>query len=568
VAVRITCPLCNYTYSIADDVRGKTIACRQCHNAILIPGPVPVRPEREGFTDRGRAAPVGGPLPRTNRLDNAVEHVSRSPQRESRRSTFPLFLVLAGGGAGLLALVAVVAGILLLNQKPAYTLVAKAPVAKAPAAPADPPPKAHDPQPAADPAPNAVDPAPQPLDPAPPEPPAGKDDGPVLAGEKIYQDLLKSTVWIVAKQKRGLPVAGGGVPGFPPAVGGGAPAGSLAGSQWSGRETLPGYGPLRFAFQGGGRVTMFDKDGASNGNYVQNGQTVTLNFPGGVTYTGQVNGGVMSGTARNLRGASWTWNLSRQGGNAGTQFVPRPPGFPSLPPMPRPPGFPGMPQPPRFPDPRIPGFPGGGGATLVTSSGTGSLIDVKYRLVVTNCHVVGDADSVVLYFPERVGGKLVAKRDEYKRKPGLPGRVVLRDERVDLALVQLDRLPAGVRALPLSKASAQPAQQVHSVGNPGASSALWVYSPGKVRQAFRDTWKVFDDLDNREHTYDGMKVETDSPINPGDSGGPLVNDRGRMVGVAHASNLDAQNMSIFIDVSEVRSLIRRYYQTHGERWGG
>src|SRR5262249_37311963 len=62
-------------------------------------------------------------------------------------------------------------------------------------------------------------------------------------------------------------------------------------------------------------------------------------------------------------------------------------------------------------------------------------------------------------------------------------------------------------------------------------------------------------------------LETDSPINPGDSGGPLGNERAVLVGVAHGSRTDAQNLSLFIDVSEGRALMERYYKAGGEKGG-
>ena len=52
-------------------------------------------------------------------------------------------------------------------------------------------------------------------------------------------------------------------------------------------------------------------------------------------------------------------------------------------------------------------------------------------------------------------------------------------------------------------------------------------------------------------------IETDSPTNPGDSGGPLVNDKGELVGVTQGAALDAQSLSIFVDLSEVKRLLRR-----------
>src|SRR5207237_1423106 len=51
-------------------------------------------------------------------------------------------------------------------------------------------------------------------------------------------------------------------------------------------------------------------------------------------------------------------------------------------------------------------------------------------------------------------------------------------------------------------------------------------------------------------------VETQSAINRGDSGGPLVNNKGELVAVTQGHLLDAQQLSLFIDVSEVREFLR------------
>jgi hypothetical protein len=108
--------------------------------------------------------------------------------------------------------------------------------------------------------------------------------------------------------------------------------------------------------------------------------------------------------------------------------------------------------------------------------------------------------------------------------------------------------------------SPEPGQSVHSIGNPGRSGALWVYTPGKVRQVYSKKWKV--ELDGKTVTFQAKVVETDSATNPGDSGGPLVNDKGELVGVTQGGAVDAQLLSTFVDVTEVRKLIgRRSVQT-------
>jgi S1-C subfamily serine protease len=198
----------------------------------------------------------------------------------------------------------------------------------------------------------------------------------------------------------------------------------------------------------------------------------------------------------------------------------------------------------------------------VVSTGSGSLVDGRKRLVLTNYHVVGSRDAVMVIFPHfhKNGGRPepIAERDYYmdllKKHIGINGKVVARSQEHDLALVQLDRLPEGVQALPLAHDGVSPGQRVHSMGNPGLSGALWVYTSGTVRQVYRKHWKA--------RSSDGIMdinsrvIETQSPTNQGDSGGPLVNDKVELVGVTQGGTSNAQLLSTFIEVSEVRALLK------------
>ena len=171
------------------------------------------------------------------------------------------------------------------------------------------------------------------------------------------------------------------------------------------------------------------------------------------------------------------------------------------------------------------------------ATGSGSLVDRGRRLVLTNYHVVGDVKKTTVFFPDYGSDKkAIPERKHYldrAGKLGIPGEVVEVDKEGDLALIRIDRVPDGVPALPLATTSPDPGQTVHSIGNPGKSGALWVYTPGKVRQVYSKRWKA--KLDERTiHTFEAKVIETDSPTNPGDSGGPLVNDKGELVGVTQA----------------------------------
>jgi tetratricopeptide (TPR) repeat protein len=181
------------------------------------------------------------------------------------------------------------------------------------------------------------------------------------------------------------------------------------------------------------------------------------------------------------------------------------------------------------------------------AAASGWVLDVPRRLLVTNYHVVGNSDSVLVVFPKYEGGQLVAEKsanlDSGRR---IRGTVLDSDPKRDLALIELESLPAGVTALKLAEASASPGDRVHSVGNPSTSDALWIYTSGTVRQVYRKRSRI------DGQPLDARIVETQAPINPGDSGGPVVNDDGELVGVTSAMNLSAQLVSICIDVSEVR----------------
>lgn len=193
-----------------------------------------------------------------------------------------------------------------------------------------------------------------------------------------------------------------------------------------------------------------------------------------------------------------------------------------------------------------------GGGRLAT--GSGSLIDKGRRLVLTNYHVVGDIKNATVFFPQFEGKKVVPDRGRYKN--GIAGEVVELDKGADLALIRIDRVPDGVPELPLAAESPDPGQAVHSIGNPGKSGALWVYTPGKVRQVYNKKWKAR--LDERTVvSFEAKVIETDSPTNPGDSGGPLVNDKGELVGVTQGGAIDAQSISIFVELSEVKRLMKR-----------
>jgi S1-C subfamily serine protease len=506
MTLQLGCPSCRHPLILREEYLGQQVQCPSCRHIFEVASPdkamfsaakPSARPRSDAIVDRKGKAAVFTP---EKRRGDSEPRRSREPEPTSSNAAL---WWLVGGGFGGISLILVIAIIVLLvKDRPASSEVI------------------HDPPI------EAVVPA------QGPEPPVDStrapptvSEGP-MTGEQIYQRLLKSTVFIVARTTApptATPPVKPPFPKLPPIKTSPAIAGLLK-SIWQGNEDLPGFGRLRFEFFSATEVTMIDAKETSVGRWHVIGSTIKLDFQG-ANYTGTMSGNTMSGTAKNTAGAKWNWAVNRQPGSA------------SGPP-----------------------------ARVAVRAGTGVLIDAPQRLVVTNVHVVGNAETVDLVFPRNDDkGELLTNIDQYK-DVRIQGRVVFREPRADLAIVQLEYLPRDVLPLPLASQKARPAQQVHSVGNPGASKAMWVYSPGKVRQVYKDQWEIGDRDTKEISKYDAVKLETDSAINPGDSGGPLVNDRCALVGIAHASNILANNMSYFIEVSEVRDVVGRYYQSLGKTW--
>src|SRR5262249_25773310 len=133
------------------------------------------------------------------------------------------------------------------------------------------------------------------------------------------------------------------------------------------------------------------------------------------------------------------------------------------------------------------------------SSGTGSVIDANERLILTNYHVVANMHELVVFFPIYENKKPVVERERYMtifkestKSPEdlLRAELIATDPTRDVALIRVPKLPPGTETLPIAKSLVNIGQTVHSVGNPGASGALWVYTPGVVRSVYRHKWKV------------------------------------------------------------------------------
>src|SRR3989442_39699 len=138
------------------------------------------------------------------------------------------------------------------------------------------------------------------------------------------------------------------------------------------------------------------------------------------------------------------------------------------------------------------------------STGSGFVIDAS-GLIVTNAHVVEGAASIQVRLAD-------GKRFQ--------GKVVGRDNRVDLALLKIEGA-TGLTPLPLGDSNRlRVGEFVLALGNPfGLEQSV---SFGIVSRKGAPLTVAAPGFDF---------IQTDAAINPGNSGGPLVNVAGEVVGV-------------------------------------
>ncbi len=141
----------------------------------------------------------------------------------------------------------------------------------------------------------------------------------------------------------------------------------------------------------------------------------------------------------------------------------------------------------------------------VQSLGSGFVIDAKEGIVVTNNHVVADADAIEVVFAD--GGKLKAE-------------LVGRDTKTDLAVLKVDATARKLTSVKFGDSDAiRIGDWVMAVGNPfGLGGSV---SVGIVSARNRDI---------NSGPYDDF-IQTDAAINRGNSGGPLFNMRGEVIGI-------------------------------------
>lgn len=164
-------------------------------------------------------------------------------------------------------------------------------------------------------------------------------------------------------------------------------------------------------------------------------------------------------------------------------------------------------------------------------SGLGSGVVISSDgLVVTNSHVVGQANTVRVIVPD--GSTADA-------------RVLGRDPDTDIALLRANSNFAAVAELGDSK-SLRRGQIAIAIGNPLGFD--WTVTTGVVsalgRSMRASTGRLIDDV-----------IQTDAALNPGNSGGPLVATNGKVIGINTAVIQGAQGIAFAVAANTARFVV-------------
>jgi len=164
----------------------------------------------------------------------------------------------------------------------------------------------------------------------------------------------------------------------------------------------------------------------------------------------------------------------------------------------------------------------------VTSGGSGMLISTD-GLILTNNHVVSDADDIKVKF---------ADKSEY------PAKLIGADPETDVALLKVDaEFPQDQVAKLGNSDDIHIGDWAIAVGNPFGLD--WTVTVGVISARGRSNLRIGGEDGPSYQDF----IQTDASINFGNSGGPLVNIRGEVIGINTAINAEGQGIGFAIPIN-------------------
>lgn len=178
-----------------------------------------------------------------------------------------------------------------------------------------------------------------------------------------------------------------------------------------------------------------------------------------------------------------------------------------------------------------------GQSSTNNSAGTGMIV-TSDGLILTNKHVIDDADSVSIILSDGTTYTDI----------GLVGT----DPLNDIAFLKISNV-SNFTAIKLGNSKTiSPGQQVIAIGN-----ALGQYQNSVTEGIISGTGRSISARSESSsiETLSDM-IQTDASINPGNSGGPLVNAAGEVIGINTAVSSNAQGIGFAIPISSVKGILK------------
>lgn len=170
-------------------------------------------------------------------------------------------------------------------------------------------------------------------------------------------------------------------------------------------------------------------------------------------------------------------------------------------------------------------------------SGSGIIVDAKKGIILTNLHVIQDAQKIEI---------TLADGQNYK------ARLLGYDNEYDVAVLQLHSPPHNLVSIPFGDSSQlEVGQRVLAIGNPfGLDRTLTtgiISSLNRTVKTGREGGTLMREL-----------IQTDAAINPGNSGGPLLDVSGRLIGINTAilsQSGDSAGIGFAVPINAIRKVL-------------
>lgn len=168
-------------------------------------------------------------------------------------------------------------------------------------------------------------------------------------------------------------------------------------------------------------------------------------------------------------------------------------------------------------------------------SGSGIIVDPERAIILTNLHVIRDAQKIEVSL---ANGR------------GYAAKLLGFDEEYDVAVLRLQNPPPALTNIPMGdSAHIEVGQRVLAIGNPfGLDRTLTAGIISSVNRTVRGS---------NGHLMRGL-LQTDAAINPGNSGGPLLDADGRLIGINTAilsQSGDSAGIGFAVPINQIRRIL-------------